>query len=331
MHSTSNPFNGKEPWRYGREVCGIMTAFLRLRHRLIPYLYSMNWRCHSLGEPLIQPMYYAWPHEDAAYQVPNEYLFGNQLIAAPITLPMSPQLRLASVDAWLPNGLYHDLFTGILYHGGGTRRLFRPLERIPVLAKAGAIVPLMPPEEKNAIPETLEILVFAGANGAFDLYEDDGETDRYASGEYLLSSLRLTGGEFSLTVVHDAQSLHRKRHLTITFCGLKKPASCVARCGQEVLSAETLYDPQRHRFHVKIPPLDNTRSIVVNLSEDFCVADNDRVGYWETLLNRAQIDYELKERLFGLLCTQNESLAILRECASLRLPNGLLEALMEVF
>ena len=48
--STSNPFNGKEPWRYGPEACGIMTAFLRLRHRLIPYLYSMNWRCHSLGE-----------------------------------------------------------------------------------------------------------------------------------------------------------------------------------------------------------------------------------------------------------------------------------------
>ena len=331
MHSTSNPFNGKEPWRYGPEACGIMTAFLRLRHRLIPYLYSMNWRCHSLGEPLVQPMYYAWPREDAAYQVPNEYLFGNQLIAAPITSPMAPQLRLAGVDAWLPDGLYHDLFTGILYRGGGARRLFRPLESIPVLARAGGIVPLMPVEEKSAIPEALEILVFVGADGALDLYEDDGETERYASGDYLLTALRLAGNEFSLSVVHDAPSLHRKRQLTITFCGLKEPASCVARCGKELLSAETLYDSQMHRFHVKLPPMDNAQSIAVSLPDGFCVADNDRVGYWEALLNRAQIDYELKERLFDLLCMQKEPLAILRECASLPLPSGLLEALMEVF
>ena len=92
-------------------------------------------------------MYYAWPREDAAYQVPNEYLFGNQLIAAPITSPMSPQLRLAGVDAWLPDGLYHDLFTGILYRGGGEAPV-QAAESIPVLARAGGIVPLMPVEEK---------------------------------------------------------------------------------------------------------------------------------------------------------------------------------------
>lgn len=86
-----------------------------------------------------------------------------------------------------------------------------------------------------------------------------------------------------------------------------------------------------HRFHVKLPPMDNAQSIAVSLPDGFCVADNDRVGYWEALLNRAQIDYELKERLFDLLCMQKEPLAILRECASLPLPSGLLEALMEVF
>ena len=325
MHSTSNPFNGKEPWRYGPEVCGIMTAFLRLRHRLLPYLYSMNWRCHSLGEPLIQPMYYAWPREDAAYQVPNEYLFGNQLIAVPITSPMSPELRLASADAWLPDGLYHDLFTGTIYHGGGRRRLYRPL------AKAGGIVPLMAPEEKGAIPEALEILVFMGADGAFDLYEDDGETERYASGEYLLTSLRMTGSEFSLSVVHGARSLHRTRRITVTFCGVDQPASCLARCGKELLSAETVYDPQKHRFRVTLPPIDNTRDVTVSLPDGVCLAANNRAQYCETLLNRAQIDYELKDRLFRLLRSHHEPLAILRECSSFHLPDGLLEALVEIF
>ena len=56
LHSTSNMFNGKEPWRYPEPAKSIMADFMRLRHQLLPYLYTMNWRCHTSGEMLVEPI-----------------------------------------------------------------------------------------------------------------------------------------------------------------------------------------------------------------------------------------------------------------------------------
>ena len=81
LHSSNSEFNGKEPWRYRPEICSMMKEFLRLRHRLLPYLYTMNHRAYEEDIPLMLPMYYNWPEEEKAYQFPNEYLFGSELIA----------------------------------------------------------------------------------------------------------------------------------------------------------------------------------------------------------------------------------------------------------
>ena len=66
-----------------------MDDALRLRHRMIPYLHTMNWRASRTGLPLVEPMYWGSPDIDAAYHVPNEYMFGTELLAAPITEPMA--------------------------------------------------------------------------------------------------------------------------------------------------------------------------------------------------------------------------------------------------
>ena len=97
LHSTSNPFMGKEPWNYRWDVYALSKEYLRLRHRLIPYLYTMNWRTHSEGRALCEPMYYEWPEHAEAYTVPNEFLFGSELIVAPITQPVDSKTNLAGV------------------------------------------------------------------------------------------------------------------------------------------------------------------------------------------------------------------------------------------
>ena len=74
LHSSDSPFNTREPWRFGERAQRIMTAFLRLRHRLVPYLHTMNRRAHRDGEPLVQPMYYDHPDDDDAYRVPQPVL-----------------------------------------------------------------------------------------------------------------------------------------------------------------------------------------------------------------------------------------------------------------
>lgn len=122
-----------------------MDDALRLRHRMIPYLHTMNWRASRTGLPLVEPMYWGSPDIDAAYHVPNEYMFGTELLAAPITEPMDKSSRRGKADVWLPQGDWFDFFTGRRYSAsspnGRRMTVWRPLDGIPVFAKAGGIVP----------------------------------------------------------------------------------------------------------------------------------------------------------------------------------------------
>ena len=185
LHSTNNEFMGKEPWRYGDEACRLATEALRLRHRLLPYIYTMNARTHTEGRALIEPMYYHYPETAAAYEVPNEYFFGSELIVAPITEKRNKTTLLAGTEIWLPEGRFTDIFTGRIYRGEGKKTLFRDLSSIPVLAKEGAILPLAADGRHNSVanPAHLELLIYRG-NGNFTLYEDDGESLAYQSGAY---------------------------------------------------------------------------------------------------------------------------------------------------
>ena len=179
LHSDVNPFNSREPWRYNAEACTIIEETLRLRHRLIPYLYTMNARSATADDPLVSPLYWDFPEEENAYAYPNMYRFGSSLLCAPITQPRDNVTRLGKADAWLPpaHRRYADLFTGAVYDGGCKHTFHRPLSQTPVLAPEGAIIPLdaeRRPRNGSPNPSYLEILLIVGADGAFELIEDDG-------------------------------------------------------------------------------------------------------------------------------------------------------------
>ena len=130
LHSGLSPFNTKEPWRFGPEARAVMTEFLRLRHRLVPYLHTMNHRA-AAGEPLVQPMYWSHPTDRDAYQVPNQFMFGTELLVAPITAPKDQGVQVGSVRAWLPEGVWVDLLSGLRVHrwalcGDASRSVFNP-------------------------------------------------------------------------------------------------------------------------------------------------------------------------------------------------------------
>jgi alpha-glucosidase (family GH31 glycosyl hydrolase) len=174
LHSGQNPFNTKEPWRFTADAERVMKDFLRLRHRLMPYLATMNVRAHQ-GEPIVSPMYYDHPEAPEAYTVPNQFMFGTELLVAPITTPADRSTGLARVKAWLPPGEWVDVFTGLRYTGGRTVYLHRTLDSIPVLARAGAVLPMVPAEETDGgtdLTARIEVRVFAGADGDFTLVED---------------------------------------------------------------------------------------------------------------------------------------------------------------
>ncbi|MCC8023645.1 MAG: DUF5110 domain-containing protein [Clostridiales bacterium] len=192
LHSSSNEFLGKEPWKYRWDVRTLMTDSLRLRHRLIPYIYTMNYRTWKDGLALCEPMYYQYPEQEAAYNVPNEYWFGSELLVAPSTQPMDKITNRAKSEAWLPPGRYTDIFNGFIYEGNRMAELYRGIESIPVLAKEGAIIPMDMNGRTNdsGNPKEMEVLVYRGTN-TFDLYEDDGESMAFEQGVSALTPLRV--------------------------------------------------------------------------------------------------------------------------------------------
>jgi alpha-glucosidase (family GH31 glycosyl hydrolase) len=169
----------KEPWQYGNGAGAVAEEFLRLRHRLIPYLYTASYQTNVCGKALVEPLYYQWK-EPEAYAYKEEYLFGSELLVAPVTSKGYPD-GYARVKAWLPEGKWTDIFTGDEYEvgvGGKELILLRNKDSLPVFAKAGGILPLSM-DKGNAYdnPEKLEIWAFEG-NGGYTLYEDGKEQDK---------------------------------------------------------------------------------------------------------------------------------------------------------
>lgn len=176
LHSTAIELLGKEPWKYKTEVYRYAKAWLKLRHAMIPYIFTMNYRTHEQGISLCEPMYYSYPEIEQAYNVPNQYMFGSELMVCPITSPQHKSLNMGSVKAWLPKGRWVDIFTGRSYTGEQEIVLFRDLNTIPVLARQGAIIPLSL-DEGNSVdnPKSLEIWAFSG-NNTFTMIEDNSKT-----------------------------------------------------------------------------------------------------------------------------------------------------------
>ena len=176
LHSSCNAFNSKEPWFYSPETCRWMKQYLRLRHSLLPYLYTMNVATHEEGLPLVQPLYYHYPNEEEAYEAKNQYFFGSELMVAPITESLDPVFHSASVSVWFPDGVWYDFFHDWKYEGKGKLTVFRASQDIPVFARAGAIIPMdAQPQTGVELPEMLDWHLFPGDNRSFVLVEGEGD------------------------------------------------------------------------------------------------------------------------------------------------------------
>ena len=241
LHSSNSDYMGKEPWKRSYVVNKISEDFLRLRHKLIPYLYSANYRTHKYGEPICMPMYYRYDCDDA-YKAKNQYIFGGELIVCPITTPTDKKLNLASVDVWLPEGRWTDIFNGRIYEGGRWVKMYRDLDSIPVLAREGAIVPTYKRCRTNdlSLEQPLEVHLWRG-NGSFELYEDDGESMNYKGGSYAITRFTLAeeGDALRLCVTCDDPHgiLNSERECVLKFRDIDAE-DMVIKLGKEPISIE---------------------------------------------------------------------------------------------
>lgn len=300
LHSTDNPFNGKEPWKFDRVTRSVMEEYLRLRHGLVPYLYTMNRRANRDDLPLIQPMYYGEPNREETYQVPNEYYFGSELIVSPITEKQDAQVRAAKVKTWLPEGMWVDFFNGMVYQGGRMIDLWRGVEDMPVLMKAGAIVPMKDMRDyDNSIdnPKAMEVRVFPAEDGSFTLWEDQGDTPVDKDENWAATQLTFTGSEEDTFVIGKALGnlsvLPENRSWKVVFMGVDK-ASCKVSADGEEIAAKVSYDADTAALTVEVPETAVTKEIVITFTDGIAIAENDLVKRCFTFLEKAQIPYDVK-------------------------------------
>ncbi len=317
LHSTSNRFQLKEAWSYGKAAEQAISKWLKLRHCLFPYIYTMNYLCHTQLIPLVQPMYYSHPKCGAAYSVPNQFWFGNSLMVCPVTEPNSPLDMLGRAEAWLPAGDWFDFETGLRYHSKNGRKieLFRDINSYPVMAAAGAIIPMCSHshgDNRLINREDMELVVFPSAENTFTLYEDAGEYTDYKKGEFVTTKLQLKCGntaQFTIGAACGKLSLvPRRRNWKIKLRGFDKNIKLAVTVGGIPCKAQSVYSSEDNTHCISVAA-DVKTAIQISITGDRLVNGNQDVEKRIfNMLASAQLPFEEKDRLYGVVNRNDLSL-----------------------
>jgi hypothetical protein len=210
VHSTRDAWNDRRPWLCDQPFTDAAREAYDLRYRLLPYIYTMARKCYETGMPLVRPMYLMYPREAHAHELPGEFMFGDDILVAPVTEPGYGRARIADVRVWFPPGDWYDLTTHEHYRGPREALVSAALDRIPAFARGGAPLPMNPrwlltcqrpadplivrlyPATAGAPGEPAESGMGAPSRIERELYEDDGEMVGYLKDEF--RRLALTGG-----------------------------------------------------------------------------------------------------------------------------------------
>ena len=268
LHSTNNPYQDRRPWMQDARFQTVIRDALQLRHQLIPYIYTMAWRNHVEGLPLVTPLYYEYPAAEAAYHCPQQYRFGTELIVAPFTSPLDPDTRLSRQQVWLPDGEWFNFFTGDHYTGDRWITIYGTLDEIPVFAQAGAIVPLAPRVGWGGVenPEVLDIHIFPHGPGRFVLYEDDGETTAYQQGRSCLTTFEMRDASFSIEPGQgDVSCVPPSRTYRLIFRRIAAPAEILIEVNGMSRDTQLKYDAVAQDLTIELAEIVPTDRVKLTL------------------------------------------------------------------
>ena len=264
-HSAKGAGLKKEVWNVAPEYADILRRTIRQRYTLAPYVYAMARRAYDEGLSLCRPMYYEWPEAEEAYAFRNQYLFGDDILVAPITAPGKD--GYATLKVWLPEGDWYEWQTGTMLAGGRVVERTFALDEYPVYVKAGAMLPTYDDTVKNlnANDEKVVLTVFPGGSGEFRMYEDNGDDKHYAR-EFAVTPLKSVREDGVLTVTVGARSgeyrnMPAARRFAVKVLASAAPAEVTVNGSP----AEWSYDGGEFALVVEIPETDCAAEKVVRI------------------------------------------------------------------
>ena len=276
-HTSKNPEAERRIWQYPDPFDHLMMEAIRLRYELAPYLYTECQRGVSTGLSLCRPMYYDWPEEPAAYAAQGQYLFGDQLLVAPVVQPADVESELAPVEVWLPAGPWFDTARGELLEGGRTLKRSYLWDEVPVFVRTGAILPGQREARRLHAPSITDLVVtvYGGNAGAYTLFEDDGiSSDYQENGAHIRLSHRRRGSAHQISVAPVKKAYPGfawKKTLEIRLPATTPPTS-VTVGGRTLRWAHRLgaegwtYDGARATTVVRVRALDLRRGLTVTVN-----------------------------------------------------------------
>lgn len=198
-HGTDTP---REPWHFGEEgnmFYDTIIKFIKLRYKLLPYIYSLGARVHFEDYTMMRSLLFDFAKDKKVKEISDEFMLGDSILVCPVTTPMYYDTNSKVLEGtdktreiYLPKGTdWYDFWTNKRYRGGQSMMAEAPIEKLPVYIKAGAIIPTA--EDLNYADEvkdkTIKVLVYLGADGEFTLYDDDGDNYSYEEGQYVFIRL----------------------------------------------------------------------------------------------------------------------------------------------
>ena len=308
FHGARGQYYKREPWLWDVKTENIAADYLRLRHRLIPYLYTEAYNYTKSGTPVIQPFYYnyMWTYDDDLYK--NQYYFGSQLLICPILDQMDPTMNRTIHRFFIPDGIWYDFVTGKKFPGNKKYTSFFKESDYPVFAHAGSIIPLSNRSDYNntGIPTDLEVQIFPGVSNTYTLYEDDGVTSLYKQGYYLKTSIDYNYLKNNYTVIFrsiDGKSgiAPDKRNYKVVFRNTKQAHDVVVYFNSTQIQSESYVDGNDFIVEVKDCPTIGQLSINCkgkDIEIDAVRLINDDVN---SILMDLKVDTYLKEEIAGIM------------------------------
>lgn len=287
-HATADSRIERRIWKFPNFPT-ILDA-VRLRYSLFPYLYTMAREAYDTGISLCRPLYYDYPEADEAYEYEGQYMFGNDILVAPITT--RPQANgLTEKEIWFPEGKWWSVSTNELIQGPCKRSMAFTDAQIPYFFRQGAIIPYNPPSVMNVTerPDRLVLNAVYGSEGSFSLYEDDGDNADYDTNYATTLFTQTISGDKATYVIHPRQGTYAKAPQSRSY--EMHIYNSVAPLAVKVNGVDTqyLYDAASRSITFDVPTADTSSesTVVVEYPEGTAV-DN-------ASLNKPKVSYDAQK------------------------------------